>query len=244
MLPSSGLSIKRSKSYGQLLDNLQFLSYEAWVSLSSSFDRSSWVLSWPLVVSAPLPHFLDANSSAVQAVDQSINQSLRRRGVLPASLSDYLLHLCHSKTDQSAAQSRHFVRHFLFDPSNEHFSTLRDRLNHESSRPPSPVARPGLPFLLPFLTLARSRTWGLHAELLQTSARSISAHQLQRCNWPINCLFGKSADPGCCVWALFWSAAARQILPPPELPACQLSNLPQASSSLSRDIQSPDHTPL
>lgn len=197
----------------------------------------------------PLPHFLDANSSAVQAVDQSINQSLRRRGVLPASLSDYLLHLCHSKTDQSAAQSRDFVRHFLFDPSNEHFSTLRDRLSHESSRHPSPVARPGLPFLLQFLTLARSRTWGLHAELLQTSARSISAHQLQRCNWPINCLFGKSADPGCCVWALFWSAAAGQILPHPtraaSLPACQLSNLPQASSSLSRDIQSPrSHPPL
>lgn len=70
-----------------------------------------------------------------RAVDQSINQPSRRRGVLPALLSDYLLHLFRSKTGQSAAQSS-LSQAFVGSSQLVDFPLYAIGLNHESSRRP------------------------------------------------------------------------------------------------------------
>lgn len=73
-------------------------------------------------------------------------------------------------------------------------------------------------------------------------------HQLQCCNWSIACLFGKSADPGCCVHSGRCSACSKQGRSSPPRPphtSCQLPTWPTCpelpSSSLSR---SPPSHPL
>lgn len=186
--------------------------------------------------------------SAVQAVDQSICQSLRRRGVLPASLSDYLLHLSHSKTDQSAAQSRRFVGHFLRDPSNGQFSTLRDRLNHESSRHPLPVVRPRIAFpssiFYHYPTPAQARSRGtprrtpldLHEIHLRPISCSAVTGPSLACSVSV-----QTPAAGCC------SACSKQGRSSPH-PSCQLSTCqttcPKLPPPCRATFDPPDHTPF
>lgn len=158
VLPSSELSVKRKKQtvqaalYQSAVSRLGFPCSDIdSPSRSSSFRPSFWLLSCP---SSSFPRLsLTSLTPTRQPLERSISQSINPSDGGASSLHYCLIISCicaiPKQTNLRPSPGISLGTFCSILPTSQ-FSTLRDRLNHESSRHPSPVARPGLPFLLPF----------------------------------------------------------------------------------------------